>query len=52
MTPDIEIDNYDDVMMYCDNVDINVNDEQVKFVLHESKEQSKSVLWFSMRQAE
>ena len=47
--PDIEIDNYDDVMMYCDNVDINVNDEQVKFVLHETKEQSKSALWFSMR---
>ena len=47
--PDIEIDNYDDVLMYCDNVDINVNDEDVKFVLHESKEQSKSALWLSMR---
>ncbi len=34
--------------MYCDNVDISVNDEQVKFVLHETKEQSNSALW-SMR---
>ena len=47
--PDMEIDDYDDVPMHCDSVDINLNDEQVKFVLHETKQQSKSALWFSMR---
>ena len=47
--PDITIDNYADILTYCDSFDISVSDAQVDFVMEQTKAQSKSKLWFTMR---
>ena len=47
--PDINIDNYADILTYCDSFDIGVSDAQVDFVMEQTKAQSKSKLWFTMR---
>ena len=46
---DITIDNYVDILTYCDSFDISESDAQVEFVMEQTKAHSKSKLWFTMR---
>ena len=47
--PDITIDNYADILTHCDSFNISVSDAQVEFVMAQTKAQSKSKLWFTLR---